>query len=191
MRSFGWLVRAAVALAFEAPAEACFGTDLYAYVHSGLPRPLPRGAIVADVAFEQPPAGDFRTHLLTLGIRARVRRMVQGDYAGAYVIVRPVTWSSCDGAFVNGDAGIIVTVPRRIERGVLVLDPLKVRAGQAYRLPDGFEVPQETFQRAALPPLAPPPPERSFVPQSAVRTAGLLLLASALIAWTLFRLRRK
>jgi hypothetical protein len=150
----------------------------YAYIHRALPKPLPQGAIVADVELEPLPEGDYRPHLVRHGIRARVRRMVQGSYNGEFMLVRPVYWTSCDSIFENGRAGFLVAVPRRTEGGTLVVDPIKVSNEDGYRLPDGFKVSRETFKHAELPPLS---PVQQGPPLRSARFQWLAVLLSLLV----------
>lgn len=137
------LVAAALLLA-PGPAQACLTASSHlALIHSALPAPLPEGAIVAEVEIG---AGDAPLHLAaegplySTGLSARVRRMIQGDYSGDTLILRPAHMTSCDNPFDNGRVGYVVGTVRGYEDGVLVLDPVTVRSGSGFRLPDGFRL---------------------------------------------------
>ncbi len=123
------------------------GDAFLSLIHDALPRPLPRGTIVADVAFDPSTA-----RLLNgVGMRARVRRMIQGDYRGRTLIVRQRVMSSCDDPFGNGSAGLIVAVPVDMQNGVLVVAPILVSRLDRHRLPDGYRLPEPTPGAIPLP----------------------------------------
>jgi hypothetical protein len=118
-------------------ARACMAGDfMEALIHDALPSPLPARTIVAWVAFE---SGDSRL-LYSTGIRARVRRMVQGDFRGSHLLVRTSVETSCDDPFRNGRSGLIVGIPTGTEDGLLVVHPIMVSRYQRYRLPDGYQL---------------------------------------------------
>ena len=108
-----------------------------AYIHSALPKPLPRGTFIALVDLN--PRGD----------RAWIRRMIQGDRPGDYVVLRPTWWSSCNAPLANGRSGFFVAVVRGKENGILIVDPIEVGPEENYRLPDGWQLPEE-FKPAPL-----------------------------------------
>jgi hypothetical protein len=121
------------------PARACIAMDfMHVMMHDALPRPLPRGTIVADVAFESTDDAQLRG----AGIRARIRRMIQGDYRGDTLIIRQRIRTSCDAPFHNGAAGLIVATPIDMQDGVLVVSPITVNRAHQYRLPDGYQIPE-------------------------------------------------
>ncbi len=126
--------------------------DHNAYIHDALPSPLPKGTFVAEVEFEPvPEQGATREVLWGTGIRARVHRVLQGDYRGNDVIARPTLLTSCDTIFGNGRAGLIVAIPRGLQNGTLVIDPITAPSADGYRLPDGFQVDAERVAWGALP----------------------------------------
>jgi hypothetical protein len=94
-----------------------------AVTHAELPRQLPTGAFVAEVQFERP---DRSWLELRDGARARVRRVVQGDYRGDFVIVRDTAQFriTCYNPFRNEGSGFIVGTPTGFENGILVLEPI-------------------------------------------------------------------
>jgi hypothetical protein len=158
------------------------------YIHSSLPDTLPRGTIVACVELGPlPKRADFREHLVRTGLQARVREVVQGDYRGEFLIVRPVYWSSCDSFREDARVGFLIGVPRRMEEGVLVVDPVRV-----WTLADEPEVSSETFRKAALPPLAPAQEPPSSAPVHGLRPWSLaLIVVAAVAAWFALKRRRK
>jgi hypothetical protein len=122
----------AVLLAFAGlaatPAMGCriwMPSAAVSVIHSELPSSLPPGAMAFDVQFEEP-EGSWEA--LFRGTRARVRRVVRGDYAGAVVIVR----DRADGVRITcynpirpgSGAGLVVGIPTGYENGVLVLQPI-------------------------------------------------------------------
>ena len=87
------------------PASACRWIGNHrALIHSALPSVLPPEAIVLDVQIEGENSGD----LYRDGLRARVRRVVSGDFDGAFVVVKLAGASSCDSPFENGSSGLII-----------------------------------------------------------------------------------
>jgi hypothetical protein len=112
-----------------APATACGRSPHIAYIHSDLPKPLPRGMFIALVDLN--PRGD----------RAWIRRMIQGDRPGDYVVLRPTWWSSCNAPLANGRSGFMIAVALGKENGVLIVDPIEVGPEENYRLPDGWQFP--------------------------------------------------
>jgi hypothetical protein len=156
IRSAG-LTLAAFAAMFAGTGEAgaCLSVYHDAWIHNALPTPLPRDMIVADVVLERlPPAlespqGTSRWPwgILTYGVRARVRRMIQGDPAIRELLLRPVHISSCDSFFANGEEGLIVAAVRRSDHGIVVVHPVGASSRNGYRLPDGEQV-EEHLRRA-------------------------------------------
>jgi hypothetical protein len=124
-----------------APALTCGRTPHFAYIHSALPNPLPRGTIVALVDFL--PRRSARNPGFASGDRVRIRRMIQGTYRGKHLISRPAWSNSCEAPFANGRSGYIVAVARGLEHGVLVVDPISVGMDEGHRLPDGWQLPRE------------------------------------------------
>lgn len=130
-------VAAAGLLLVPGRAEACMIADAReALIHSALPRPLPRGTIIADVVFED--VDENRLH--RDGIRVRIRRLIQGDVHGTTMIVRQRIQSSCGDPFVNGTAGLIVAIPVETLAGETVVAPIEATRIDRYRLPDGFQL---------------------------------------------------
>ena len=132
---------ATIALA-ATPALACrvAPSNPWALIHAALPNPLPSGAIVAEVEFDRDSLSN--TQLLHHpGVRARVRRVIQGHYRGSSLIVRRTgMWTDCDRPAANGTSGLIVARPVGFESGVLVVEPILVPAQDRFRLPDGFQL---------------------------------------------------
>lgn len=123
-----------------AGASACEAQDFEtAIMHSALPTPLPAGTIIADVALDEGEA----MALWEDGVRARIRRLIQGDYRGATLIVRQRVVTSCGlNPFANGRAGLIVARPVEMIAGELVVAPIEVDRMTGYRLPDGYQLPK-------------------------------------------------
>jgi hypothetical protein len=114
------LAAALALLLAPASAEACGGPGS-AYLHKVLPAWIPADAIVAEVAFDMEFFAlrpNFDTPL-----RARVRRMIQGSYSGATLLVR-LTGTSCDSPFGNGISGFLVGTPGGMDDGELVVVPM-------------------------------------------------------------------
>lgn len=125
------------ALLAPEPATACMGDSLTrALIHNAPPAPLPTGAVIAEVRFE---STDLR-HLQGEGVRAEVRRMIQGDYAGRTLIVRQVNPTSCSDPFENGVEGLIVAIPLGTVNGELVVNPIDAAEIDGFRLSDGFQL---------------------------------------------------
>lgn len=127
------LAALAIAGAMLLPASqalACGRSPHFAWIHSDLPKPLPRGTFIALVDLD--PRGD----------RAWIRRMIQGDHPGEYVLLRPAWTTSCTSPSANGRSGYMVAVVRGLENGVLVVDPIEVGMDDGYRLPDDWQLPE-------------------------------------------------
>jgi hypothetical protein len=77
-------------------------------------------AIVAEVEFDT--EIDLRPNFFTY-LRARVRRVIQGDYSGTTLLVR-LDGMSCETPFGNGMSGFLVGTPDGMEDGVLVVVPV-------------------------------------------------------------------
>ena len=113
------------------PVEACRiytpSADL-SVIHRELPRPLPADLFVFEVQFEQPGAGWAELHE---GARARVRRIIQGDYSGDVLIVRDAAEIriTCYAPVRYGGLGIVLGRPVGVENGHMVLEPVFERAG--------------------------------------------------------------
>jgi hypothetical protein len=120
------------------------GGPHWRYLHSALPDTIPEGAIVAEVEFESADADAF----LQEGVRARIRRMVQGSYGRPTLIVRPKAWSSCDSPLGNGSAGVLVAIPYARRDGEWVVHPIA-------ELEPGYTLPEAHYarRRPKLPPL--------------------------------------
>lgn len=132
------LALAAGALAAASPAGACLSPDhSRALVLSALPRPLPRGAIVADVVMAR---GD-EPRINRPGIVARVRRVHQGPRDARSLVIRQTVSTDCDWPFANGTSGIVVGKPVGRRGGMLVIEPVMVPKSRGYRLVDGYQFP--------------------------------------------------
>lgn len=133
------MIAASSLLLIAGPARACMAADFQeAFIHSALPRPLPAGAIVADVEFV---SADERA-LYGSGLRARVRRMIQSDYRGATLIVRSRTMTSCDVPFDNGVAGLLIGIPVGMEGETPIVAPVRAQRSEGFRLPNGYALPR-------------------------------------------------
>ena len=121
------------------PARAA--AFFHGFIHNVLPSPLPAGTLIADVeiASDADAAELFRS-----GVRARIRRLIQGEYRGDILILRASTQHSCYFPFTNGRSGLIVGVPLAFEDDVLAVDPIEVGRNQHFRLPDGFQLRKRT-----------------------------------------------
>jgi hypothetical protein len=126
MRKQSLLLFASIAGFAASPTEACRiympSADL-SVIHRELPRPLPSELFVAEIQIERPDAGWAE---LREGTRARIRRIIQGDYSGDVLIIR-------DGAEIRvtcyapvryGGAGIVLGTPVGVENGHMVLEPV-------------------------------------------------------------------
>lgn len=90
---------------FASPALACRWVGNHrALIHSAVTVGLPAKAIVLDVDFD----GENLDALYLGGLRARVKRVISGNYDGDFVLVRRPGASSCDHPFDNGTSGLIV-----------------------------------------------------------------------------------
>ena len=137
----------ACALLAAAPAQACrIASANTAYIHDRLPSPLPKGLIVALVSFEHV-GSSYRK-----GDRARVQRIIQGDYKGRYLIGRQAWSTSCSAPFANGRKGYVVAAPRGIRDGRLVVHFIEVSRGSGFRLPDGWQLPGTVLKQLRLAP---------------------------------------
>ena len=127
-----------------------------AIIHDALPRPLPRDTFVAEVSFP----GTNVTPLYQGGERARVKRVVQGDPAIREFLVERVLSDRCDKAFENGREGLVVVIPKDLPRGnQQKVEPIFVRRGDGFRLPDGFQIQQWQRPYWLVPPKPPVPGE--------------------------------
>lgn len=126
------------ALLLPGSAAACMMDPIPgAMMHSALPRPLPAGAIVAEIEAD-PDAIDLM--LVDGGIRVRVLRMIQGE-AASTLILRTNGLSSCDDVFGNGRRGLIIAIPAGHREGILIAMPIFADRNLGYRLPDGYRLP--------------------------------------------------
>lgn len=132
------LIAALALLPVAGQAWACGGDAPYflVLIHDALPNPLPAGAIVVEVEFE---TANRRAYFAG-GVRARIRRMIQGDYRGDTLIARSRDENSCYFPFAHGAAGLIVARPLGLEAGELVVEPIPVQGREGYRLADGFQI---------------------------------------------------
>jgi hypothetical protein len=138
MRTLAFAVLAL--LLAPASAEACWGPGS-AYLHKVLPGWIPADAIVAEVEFDMEYFNlrpNFETNL-----RGRVRRMIQGSYSGATLLVR-MNSLTCDSPFANGRSGFLIGTPDGMDDGELIVVPITAS-------PPFFELP-ETPRRSGPPP---------------------------------------
>jgi hypothetical protein len=116
----------ALAALGAAPATACriwMPSAAVSVIHSALPQPLPQGAVAFDVQFEDPDGG---WAALSTGTRARVRRVIQGNYSSDILIVRDrggIRIMCYDPIRYEG-SGLIFGMPVGYENGLLVLQPI-------------------------------------------------------------------
>ena len=137
MKWLGVVVASATLLLPFGQVRACsFADAQLTLIHTTLPRRLPQGTVVASVEFES----RNLDRLYSSGLRVRIRRMLQGDYRGRYLIVRLSMRTSCDDPFGNGDAGRIVGIARGFEDGIMIVDPIMVSGIERHRLPDGYQL---------------------------------------------------
>jgi hypothetical protein len=119
-------------------AVACGGEQfMQGVIHNELPSPLPAGTLIAEVDIA-PDASE--SELFRSGVRARIRRLVQGEYRGDFVVLRGGRRHSCYYPFANGRSGLIIGVPLELEGDVLTVRPIEVGRNQRFRLPDGFQL---------------------------------------------------
>jgi hypothetical protein len=115
------LALAALALLLApAPAQACGGSGA-AFLRKVLPGWAPADAIVAEIEFDAA-LFELRPNFDS-PLRARIRRMIQGDYAGATLFVR-VDPMPCGSPFGHSMSGFLVGTPDGMEDGVLVVVPM-------------------------------------------------------------------
>ena len=128
--------------AWSGEARGCGGEQyMHGIIHRALPSPLPAGTLIADVeiAPDSNPA-----ELFDSGLRARIRRLDQGEFRGDYVLLRAGRQHSCYFPFTNGRSGLIVGIPVGLDGDVLVVRPIEVGRNQGFRLPDGFQLRPQT-----------------------------------------------
>lgn len=131
-------IASAIALFWAGSSQACIVSDgLRSLIHSGLPNPLPADTFIAEVSIDNTRELDFYSD----GLRATVRRIVQGDYSGQTIVLRDNIETSCDDLFGNGTSGLVVGRVLGTERGELVIVPIKAVRGEGFRLRDGYVVP--------------------------------------------------
>jgi hypothetical protein len=111
-------------------ALACGRPRDWALIHSALPAHPPKGAFIAYVSIERAGVG----RLYGTGLRANVRRVVQGEGRYKALILRSRSETSCDGPFANGHQGIIVAIPRGTSKGRLVVEPILAPGANGFRL---------------------------------------------------------
>jgi hypothetical protein len=129
MNQAGVVVVAALLWALSTPAQACLAENFQdALIHSELPNPFPKNAIVAEVVIERAP----ESSLWKSGLRAKVTKWHFGG-TGREVILQNDISSSCDAPFKNGRTGIIVGRERGVRNGVLVVEAFLVSAVDGYR----------------------------------------------------------
>ena len=118
-------------------ARACFVPG-HALIHRELPIHVPAGMIVADIEI----VGGDEEALYTQGVLARVRRLVQGNVPGNWLILRWPPPGDCEDPFRNGRQGYIIAVERdRVLAGPRV-EPLPAMWTYGDRWPDDLEIPQ-------------------------------------------------
>jgi|GEM_PF-4061905 len=91
--------------------------------------------LIAEVDF----IGDVSSDTLHgAGLRANVKRIIEGRYKGRLLIVRRTgLYTDCDRPAANGTAGLIVVKPVGMENGTLVVEPVLVERRHGFRLPAG------------------------------------------------------
>lgn len=126
MRKVSLLLYASFVGFTASPVGACRiytpSADL-SVIHRELPRPLPSDLFVAEVQFERSDAGWAE---LREGARARIKRIIQGDYSGDVLIIRDAAEIriTCYAPVGYGGAGIVVGRPVGVENGHIVLEPV-------------------------------------------------------------------
>jgi hypothetical protein len=101
-----------------------------ALISSSLPDPLHPEVYVADV--ELIGSGD-----LSIGIRAHVKRAIQGPSEVHEVLLKASEISSCDFPFENGRAGYIMGKLRPGTSGPVIVDPIRVPVSMdRYKIPE-------------------------------------------------------
>ena len=103
-----------------ATARACGGPG-FGYLHRALPSRIPADAIVAEIELELNDKVDLRP-TSSESVRGRVRRVIQGYYSGATLIVRSPLMCGVS-PFGNGQSGFLIGTPDGMENGELVVDP--------------------------------------------------------------------
>jgi hypothetical protein len=104
-------------------------TRLDSFIYRSPPETLPQGTVGAYIKLETIPANVREAPFYsprTPEFRAQVRQVVQGDYKGEFIIMRPSAWSSCDSLPEDGQVGFMIGFPQSTEDGVLVVDPVRV-----------------------------------------------------------------
>ncbi|WP_114953326.1 hypothetical protein [Sphingosinicella terrae] len=130
MKLFSLLVPAG-ALVFVAPAHACRSADYtLAIVHSAPPERVSPETVVAEVEFESDEVAALRGP----GMRARIRRVIQGEVSGDFLIVRTAAQTSCDRPFANGTVGLIVGNIVGARDGLPIVNPRRVSRRNGFRL---------------------------------------------------------
>jgi hypothetical protein len=133
---------AASALFGASPATACriAPSNPPAMIHAALPTPLPAGVLIAEVELRPE---DVASYYPEGRVRARIVRLIQGDYRGSALIFRPRNGlvTDCDRPGANGTSGLIVAIPTGYEEGVLVAEAIMAPRSEGFRLPDGFQLP--------------------------------------------------
>jgi hypothetical protein len=108
------------------PAEACriyTPSANLSVIHRQLPPSLPSDVFVAEVQFEQADAGWAE---LREGTRARVVRVIQGNYSGEILVIRGTAEIriTCYAPVRYGGSGIVIGRPAGVEDGHMVLEPI-------------------------------------------------------------------
>ena len=136
MRGSARLAAAALLAGLPAAAEACGVSPNRALIHSALPAPLPEGVFIAEVEIDLSTMRDYGEG----GVRAEVKRVVQGDPQAVRLILRSDYTTSCDAPLANGAAGLILGLPRGREGEALIVHPIAAHRNDGFRLTDGFSV---------------------------------------------------
>ena len=107
---------AAPALLAASPASGCSGPG-FALIHRSLPANLPEGVIIADVELEP------IISLTRPGVRAHVRRMIQGEPVAMLIVPTVDAIPGCTSVFGNGSSGFIIGVASGYEGDALIVVP--------------------------------------------------------------------
>lgn len=109
------------------------------FVHRALPAPLPAGTVIAEVQFPAERTAEF--------FRVRVLRMIQGEPAAILQLASLGRRNSCDQFIEPNTRGFVMGRLIGMDRGVPVINPIRVHASDGYRLPDGFQLSPPSSQR--------------------------------------------
>jgi hypothetical protein len=126
---------AAPALLAASPALGCSGPGV-ALIHRSLPANLPEGVIIAEVELELEPI----ISLTRPGVRARVRRMIQGEPVAMLIVSTVDAIAGCTSAFGNGSSGFIIGVASGYEGDALIVVPQYAPVSDGDHSPNGLRL---------------------------------------------------